>query len=201
MCKIKVSDNKFVRCRNNLVMLRLALWNYYDDYGTFPPPYTLDDDGNPVHSWRVLVLPYIELLDRKVYNYDYNSSWNSPQNQHLCDKMPNVFRCPYSPEKNKNTPSYELITSSANNIKGMSNFFLLVEIKDTDFNWLEPVVFSSPPAWQNENYSVTASSSITPSVGYYHNKQPRTSIITRDGTIFEMYLLTPIKSKPHHLKK
>jgi len=37
----------------------LALFNYHDDYGSYPPAYIADESGRPMHSWRVLILPYL----------------------------------------------------------------------------------------------------------------------------------------------
>src|SRR5207244_4506816 len=47
-------------CVNNLKQIGLALQNYHDDFGCFPPAYIADENGRPMHSWRVLILPYIE---------------------------------------------------------------------------------------------------------------------------------------------
>ncbi len=47
-------------CMNNIPQISLALINYESANGHFPPPYTTDDDGNPLHSWRVLILPFLE---------------------------------------------------------------------------------------------------------------------------------------------
>jgi len=38
----------------------LAVANYHDSHGQFPPPYIAEADGKPMHSWRVLILPYLE---------------------------------------------------------------------------------------------------------------------------------------------
>lgn len=47
-------------CKNNLKQIGLALHNYLDAYGSFPPPFTLDANGNRLHSWRTLILPFID---------------------------------------------------------------------------------------------------------------------------------------------
>ena len=48
-------------------------------------------DGKPWHSWRVLILPYLEHAD--VYNaYDFSQPWDSPNNKAIIDKMPAVYR-------------------------------------------------------------------------------------------------------------
>src|SRR4051794_6845264 len=49
-----------MQCSNHLKQIGLALQNYHDDYGTLPPAYIADSTGKPIHSWRVLLLPYIE---------------------------------------------------------------------------------------------------------------------------------------------
>ncbi len=67
------------QCRNNFKQIGLALHNYHDVYDAFPPAYTVDSDGNRLHSWRTLVLPYIDQAN--VYNtIDRSKPWNDPAN-------------------------------------------------------------------------------------------------------------------------
>src|SRR5262245_48474313 len=70
------------RCRTNLWQLGLALHNYYNEHGHFPPPYVADAAGKSMHSWRVLILPYLGRQD--LYDaYDLNEPWNGPSNRKL----------------------------------------------------------------------------------------------------------------------
>ncbi|MEM8944548.1 MAG: DUF1559 domain-containing protein [Planctomycetota bacterium] len=80
-------------CLNNMKQIALALHFYADDYGKLPPAYTVDDDGNPLHSWRVLILPYLEHgnLYKRV---KLDEPWDSLENQKLWQYMPDVYRCP-----------------------------------------------------------------------------------------------------------
>ncbi len=49
-----------MQCSNNLKQIGLAFHNYHSAYGSLPPAYTVDADGNRLHSWRTLILPFID---------------------------------------------------------------------------------------------------------------------------------------------
>lgn len=49
-----------VMCKDNLHQIGIALHNYHEQHGSFPPAYTTDQNGKPLHSWRVLLLPYLD---------------------------------------------------------------------------------------------------------------------------------------------
>jgi type II secretory pathway pseudopilin PulG len=82
-----------MQCSNHLKQIGLALQNYHDDYGTLPPAYVADADGKPMHSWRVLILPY--LGEKALYDrYNFSEPWNGPNNSKLHSEVSHVFRCP-----------------------------------------------------------------------------------------------------------
>ena len=81
------------QCQNNLKQIGLALHNYHDAYGTFPPAFIADEQGQPMHSWRVLILPY--LGEMALYNeYKFSEPWDGPNNSRLLARMPAVYACP-----------------------------------------------------------------------------------------------------------
>ncbi|MDP1798715.1 MAG: DUF1559 domain-containing protein, partial [Planctomycetaceae bacterium] len=52
---------------------------YHDVYGAFPPSYTVDADGKPLHSWRTLILPYLD--QKSLYDkIDLSKAWDDPAN-------------------------------------------------------------------------------------------------------------------------
>src|SRR5690349_18575838 len=56
-------------CRENLRLIGRAMHLYLDKYGYFPPAFVSDAQGRRVHSWRVLLL---EFLDPALYGaYDF----------------------------------------------------------------------------------------------------------------------------------
>lgn len=80
------------QCVTNLRQISLAMLNYHDVWNSFPPAYIADENGRPKHSWRVLILPYLEqqtLYDR----YDFNEPWDGPHNSQLAALMPPVYAC------------------------------------------------------------------------------------------------------------
>lgn len=78
----------------NLERIATAIRNYAADHGSFPPAMTQDASGRPLHSWRVLILPYLD--EEKLYRrFDLDVPWDSPENETAAmAKMPNVFRHP-----------------------------------------------------------------------------------------------------------
>jgi hypothetical protein len=68
----------------------LAVANYESAEGHFPPAFVTGPDGRPWHSWRVLVLPYIE-GDAIYKAYTFDEPWDGPHNKRLADRMPKVF--------------------------------------------------------------------------------------------------------------
>ena len=78
------------RLANCIMVLKVnggAMHNYRDVHTCFPPAYLADKEGRPMHSWRVLLLPYLEA--RQLYEeYDFDGPWNSPNNLALARNVP-----------------------------------------------------------------------------------------------------------------
>ena len=80
---------------NNLKMIALAMHNYHDVYKGFPAAYNVDENGKPLLSWRVHILPFIE--QQALYQqFHLDEPWNSPHNRKLIAQMPTVYRSPSS---------------------------------------------------------------------------------------------------------
>jgi hypothetical protein len=83
-------------CESNMTQIGVALRNYHDHHGSFPPAYTVDEEGNPLHSWRTLILPYFtpDFLDSKWKDfYDqirFDEPWDSEYHKNLLEEMPDM---------------------------------------------------------------------------------------------------------------
>jgi len=78
---------------NNLRQIGIALHNYHDTHGNFPPAAVCDKTGKPQLSWRVLILPYIE-QDKLYKEFKLDEPWDSANNKKLLAKMPRTYAIP-----------------------------------------------------------------------------------------------------------
>lgn len=80
------------KCLNNLKNITLALISYAERHNAFPPAYTVDANGNRLHSWRTLILPYLD--QHALYeSIDLSKPWNDPANAKAFGKEIDVFNC------------------------------------------------------------------------------------------------------------
>lgn len=145
-----------LQCRNNIGKnLGLALLNYHHDHGCFPPAVIADENGDPMHSWRVLILPYLD--HGGLYRqYRFDEPWDGPNNRRLAEHMPSVFRCPADrpSEQNENSTlvrtRYVAVTGPGTAFDGTAavrleditddhaETIVLVETPGEPVHWMEP---------------------------------------------------------------
>jgi len=137
-----------VQCIWNIKVLGVALLNYHQDHGCFPPAYVVDDRGKPMHSWRVLLLPYIG--QKALYaQYDFDQPWNEGQNRRLLTQMPTLYGCPSSRPSKGQANYFAVIgpetawrgAQSASNEQvtdSPAQTILLVEVADSGIPWTRP---------------------------------------------------------------
>ena len=78
---------------NNLKQIGLAFHNYAEVHRHFPPAVIYGPDGKPWHSWRVLLLPFLEQI--ALYEqYDFSQPWDAPANKQVSDTILQVYRDP-----------------------------------------------------------------------------------------------------------
>ncbi|MBT6157135.1 MAG: DUF1559 domain-containing protein [Planctomycetaceae bacterium] len=135
------------QCKNNLKQIGLALHNYHDEFRSFPPAFVADENGTPMHSWRVLLLPYLD--HQKLYDqYDLSQPWDSPANQAVLNNMPAIFACPSGTPGN--TTNYAgvfgadciftgaEVTKVADCKDGLSNTLVVGEVDGSAIPWTKP---------------------------------------------------------------
>ncbi len=140
-----------VQCTNQLKMIGLAMHNYHDSYKCFPAAVISDEDEQPMHSWRVAILPFSDQPALfEMYNFD--EAWDGPSNSILLDVLPGGFyRCPDDFVSGEYETSYVRVVGEgtlggqpneevriADILDGTSNTILVIEVAGTGISWTEP---------------------------------------------------------------
>lgn len=98
------------RCSLNLKRIALAMENYHAAYASFPPAHIADNAGKPMHSWRVLLLPFLGDDENAIYKaYRFDEPWNGPHNRRLAERMPAVYRCGWILDRKSTETSYVVV--------------------------------------------------------------------------------------------
>lgn len=86
----RMSNNRGVsESVSNLRKIVAALNAYASDHGTYPP--SVMTVGRNKHSWRVLILPYLQ--ENQLYDqYDLEQPWDSETNMAVAYQFPAVFQ-------------------------------------------------------------------------------------------------------------
>jgi serine/threonine protein kinase len=75
--------------RGDLKRIGLALDNYHEAYGKYPPA-VIRPSGGEAYSWRVALLPFLK--EQALYRqYNQNEPWDSPGNQEVLASIPSVY--------------------------------------------------------------------------------------------------------------
>jgi hypothetical protein len=139
------------QCRNNLRQIGLALFNYVDVSRDLPLAKSISE---PVRSWRVEVLPYLDGATlRKKYRDDL--PWDASENDPVSMHIPQPFACPSmffnKDARGRHYTAYSAIMGASTAFSdagrkkfptgladGASQTLLVVEACGRDIVWTEP---------------------------------------------------------------
>jgi hypothetical protein len=76
--------------RYDLARIGEALQKYKSVHGSLPPPVTTDNHGKPMHSWRVLALPFLKYPEYER-QYLLNEPWDGPNNANFAAMDARVY--------------------------------------------------------------------------------------------------------------
>lgn len=139
-------------CANNLKQIGIALHLYHDVYGSYPPAFVADKNGRPMHSWRVLLLPFLE--QEPLYRlYRFDEPWDGPHNRKLAELAKNfeIFTCPaQKPGDLAGETSYVVVIGPHTAFPGekcvskkdiqdsLGGTLTVVEVHHSGIHWMEP---------------------------------------------------------------
>jgi prepilin-type processing-associated H-X9-DG protein len=139
---------------SNLKQLALAMHNYHDAQGAFPAAYSTGEDGKPLLSWRVHILPYVE--QQELYEkFALDEPWDSPRNRPLIARMPPIVLSPNSSNGGTGKSSYvvphgpKTMFAGSQGMKlqqitdGTSNTVMITEVNDE-----AAPIWTKPEDWE-----------------------------------------------------
>jgi hypothetical protein len=131
----------------HLRRIGLAILDYHTEHDHFPPAQTRDANGNPLHSWRALILPFLD--EESVYRMiDFSQPWDADKNRNIWQHRPSVYgatdcsppltRCTAIVGANTIWPQtgrrrWTEITS------GTSYTVAAIVANNTSVNWMQPI--------------------------------------------------------------
>jgi hypothetical protein len=138
---------KYAQRVRNLKAIYVALVYYSDEHGGLPAASSTAEVAGPAHSWRVLLLPFLdrESLYSKV---NLNEPWDGQANRQLLGEMPENYRSPMVDDKRSTQANYFAVTGphapwwrgkvTKPPTSSGSKEILLVELPGSKTPWMEP---------------------------------------------------------------
>jgi|SRR6185437_10035694 len=121
---------------------------YQDSHGRLPPAVVYGKDGQPLYSWRVLMLPFIE--QPELYKqFHLDEPWDSPHNVELLARMPQTYAPP--PNKKSRLPAYHTVchvfVGKGTAFEGKEGLRLPADFPDGTSNTILLVEAGPPVPW------------------------------------------------------
>jgi hypothetical protein len=181
------------RCNSNMGQIGLALQQYELDYGVLPPAFIADAGGKPMHSWRVLILPY--LGESNIYaQYNFSEPWDGPNNRMLHSIIMRPYRCLSDNGILLHTSYVAVVGPGAiwDNRQGTvsktvrddpASTVMLVEVANSGIHWMEPRDLSLAAAASGNNPPTS------PSISSNHGRCA--NVVMRNGDASRLDVRTP----------
>jgi hypothetical protein len=144
----------------HLLELGMAVEDYVAEHRRLPPAATAAQDGKPLLSWRVALLPYVG--EASLYReFKLDEPWDGPHNKKLLGRMPGVFgpagsASPYRVFLGSGTPFEDRQGTPWGEITGRAAHTVLIVAAAERVPWTKPEGLSVSPGRPLPNVGAVA---------------------------------------------
>jgi len=142
-----IAENLRSECR--FAQLEFLLRMYYREHGHFPPKKYQPTADGATHSWRLLLLRYVDVNAEKWFSeYDFTKSWDDLANARALQGLDRFGRAFFSIDGRSETTNYLAIDEddpwpSSKPLKALlieegKDRFLIVEVPTSTVRWFDP---------------------------------------------------------------
>jgi prepilin-type processing-associated H-X9-DG protein len=118
-----------MQCSNNMKQIALALHNYESAFRTLPPAFTADANGKPLHSWRTLILPFME-QNALYQQIDFSKPWDDPVNLPFSKVVIPTYACPSGHTDSPEKTCYQVVVDPSSIFPGANKATKFSEVTD-----------------------------------------------------------------------
>jgi hypothetical protein len=119
--------------------------NFHAKYGHLPPQAIYSKEGEPLLSWRVLLLPFME--GENLYKqFHLDEAWDSPHNHQLLAQMPRTYADPNIKVPDFTTV-YQVFVGRGASFEGSKELSFAKDFPDGTSNTLLIVEAAKPVPW------------------------------------------------------
>ena len=166
----EVELKKALRNRSieNMKTIALALQNYHEAHGSFPPAVLRTGEGGPPYSSHMAILPFMGQKGKDLYRqYHFDEPWDGPNNRKLLEQIPLAYRLPIK-DHDPTYTSYFALTGPGTVFSGNKGT-ALADIRDDPTTTILFVEWKKPVPWTKpEDIPYTGDEPLS-KVGGYHD--------------------------------
>ena len=148
-CIVTIRDGEsWVLTTGSIRQVGIAIQNYHDTFGQLPPAVVRDKEGQPLYSWRVAILPFLE-QNALYQKFRLDEPWDSPHNKPLSLTTPRCYLPYYAGRDKDGLTRYQVLVGPGTAFErpgltwndfpdGLGSTVLVVESGDP-VPWSKPV--------------------------------------------------------------
>jgi hypothetical protein len=142
---VEVRDGEgWVRSAYSLKNIGQALRLYQEDNGRLPPAVVRGKNGEPLYSWRVLLLPYLD-YDTLYEQFRLDEPWDGEHNRKFLEQAPRCYVPGLGGDDDPGLTRYQLLVGPGTAFERGEGTTILVVEAGQPVPWSKPVDLTYDP--------------------------------------------------------